>query len=416
MKRRCKKSSGPYTWVVRNPRDPRRFIISKNMRTFHLVTTALWLFVLLRFLLPLSLTPGATVAVGAILLLASQQHCLIRRFRGSPFSPELPRPLSMLCNALFGTLLLLVTFQLAFEVVGVLSFLLSGTFLTPPLFVRYLVGLSALALAVLGVTQAVRVPPVKELEIRLSNLPPEFEGYRLIQLTDLHLSRLFAERWAEQVVAKANAQEPDLIVITGDLMDGTLEARKKDVEPLRALRARDGVFVIPGNHEYYYGYEGWMERYQELGMTRLCNSHVRITRGHSDIVLAGITDSASRRFGLPKPDLKGALAGAPSDAPVILLDHQPKGAPFAAQAGVDLQLSGHTHGGMVRGLDVLVARFNNGFVSGFYDVDGMLLYVNNGTALWNGFALRIGVPSELTVITLRGTGEDKNPGYLKKGV
>ena len=184
-------------------------------------------------------------------------------------------------------------------------------------------------------------------------------------------------------------------------MDGTLEARKDDIEPLGSLQAKDGVFVIPGNHEYYYGYEGWMDRYQELGMTRLCNSHTRITRGGSSFVLAGITDSASERFGLPRPDLKGALAGAPCDVPVILLDHQPKGALGAARAGVALQLSGHTHGGMVKGLHWLVARFNNGFVSGFYEVGEMLLYVSNGTALWNGFALRIGVPSEITVITLR---------------
>ena len=136
-------------------------------------------------------------------------------------------------------------------------------------------------------------------------------------------------------------------------------------------------------------------------MTRLSNSHAQISRGNSKIVLAGITDSTSQRFGLPEPDLQRALAGAPAGAPVILLDHKPGGAPAAAKAGVDLQLSGHTHGGMIKGMHWLVARFNKGFVSGFYDVDGMQLYVNNGTALWNGFALRIGVPSELTVITLR---------------
>ena len=371
------------------------------MTVFHLVTTLLWLFLLLRFLLPLSLSPGLTVFIGFILLLASQQRYLIRRFRGSAFSPELPRPLGMVSNALFGTLLFLTTFQIAMELVGLASYLLTGQYLLPPLVFRYLMGVTAVSLSILGVVQAVRVPPVKEVEVRLPGLPLEFDGYRLIQLTDLHLSRLFAERWARAVVAKTNAQKPDLIVITGDLMDGTLEARKDDIAPLSGLKAADGVFVIPGNHEYYYGYEGWMNRYQELGMTRLCNSHVQLTRGTDSLVLAGITDSASRRFGLPNPDLRGALAGAPLDAPVILLDHQPKGAPAAARAGVALQLSGHTHGGMVKGLDRIVARFNNGFVSGFYDVDGMQLYVNNGTALWNGFALRIGVPSELTVITLR---------------
>lgn len=372
------------------------------MAIFHVITTGLWLFLLLRFLVPLSLSPGITTVLSLVLLLASQQHFLIRRFRGSAFSPELPRPLGMLGNGLFGTLLLLTTFQIAMELVAALLYLLKGAYLLPPLQVRYLAGVSAIALSTLGVLQAVRVPPVKEVEVRLAGLPPEFEGYRMVQLTDLHLSRLFAERWCKQVVAKTNAQEPDLIVITGDLMDGTLEARRNDIEPLGSLHALDGVLVIPGNHEYYYGYEGWMNRYQELGMTRLCNSHVQLTRGNSRLVVAGITDSTSKRFGLPHPDLEHALAGAPCDAPVILLDHKPQGAPAAAKAGVALQLSGHTHGGMVRGLDRIVARFNNGFVSGFYRVEGMQLYVNNGTALWNGFALRIGVPSELTVITLRG--------------
>lgn len=136
-------------------------------------------------------------------------------------------------------------------------------------------------------------------------------------------------------------------------------------------------------------------------MTRLCNTHVSLTRGASKLVVAGITDSTSTRFDLPRPDLDRALAGAPPGAPIILLDHKPQGAPQAARAGVALQLSGHTHGGMVKGLHRLVARFNRGFVSGFYQVGGMRLYVNNGTGMWNGFALRLGVPSELTVITLR---------------
>lgn len=138
-------------------------------------------------------------------------------------------------------------------------------------------------------------------------------------------------------------------------------------------------------------------------MQRLCNSHALLSRGASHLVLAGLTDSASARFSLPRPDLRQALHGIPGDAPIILLAHQPKEASAAAKAGVALQLSGHTHGGMILGLDRLVARFNKGFVSGLYRVGEMQLYVTNGTALWNGFALRIGVPSELTVITLRRT-------------
>ena len=377
------------------------------MARFQLVTTLLWLFLVLRFVVPLSLSPTWTVVLGLVLLVAAQQHFLIRRFRGSPFSPELPRPLGMLANALLCTLLLLTVFQTTLELLSLLGYLINRSYFVPPLAFRYVMGIVAVTLSVVGVTQAVRVPPVKEVEVELANLPPEFDGYRLIQLTDLHLSRLFPGSWAEKVVDKANAQNADLIVITGDLMDGTLQARRSDVEPLGKLRAKDGVFVITGNHEYYYGYEGWMKRYEELGMTRLSNSHAAISRGGSKLVLAGITDSTAQRFDLPAPNLKRALSGAPPGAPVILLDHKPGGARSAAQEGVSLQLSGHTHGGMIKGMHWLVARFNKGFVSGFYNVDGMKLYVNNGTALWNGFALRIGVPSELTVITLRRGSADR---------
>lgn len=371
------------------------------MPIFHVVTGLIWLFVLVRFVIPLPLSLAARGVAALVLLLGSQHHLLARRFYGAAFSPEVPRPLGMLANTLFGTLLLLATFQVMLDLLTLASSLLHGSYLAPPQAARLAIGAAAVALSLFGVSQAVRVPPVKEVEVAISDLPIEFEGYRIVQLTDLHLSKLFEASWAEKVVAEANAQEPDLIVITGDLMDGTLAAREHDVEPLRALRAREGVFVTPGNHEYYYGYEGWMRKYSELGMTRLANSHVLLKQGSATLALAGITDFASGRFGLPRPDLEKALSGVPAEAPVILLAHQPSGAPQAAQAGIALQLSGHTHGGMVLGLDRLVARFNNGFVSGFYKIGNLQLYVSNGTALWNGFALRIGVPSELTVITLK---------------
>ena len=122
------------------------------------------------------------------------------------------------------------------------------------------------------------------------------------------------------------------------------------------------------------------------------------------LTIAGVTDLSAAGTGNPAPDLTAALAGAPANVPILLLDHQPRMARDAAARGVSLQLSGHTHGGMIRGLERLVARGNRGFVSGRYEVDGMTLYVNNGTALWPGFALRLGRPSELTRITLRRAG------------
>jgi uncharacterized protein len=266
---------------------------------------------------------------------------------------------------------------------------------------RYAAAIAAMLLSVLGVYQATRVPTLKDVEIAIPGLPPQFDGYKLLQLTDLHISRLFPREWTQALVERSNALGVDLIVVTGDLIDGSFDARRVDVEPLRGLRARDGVWVIPGNHEYFFGYEAWMRHYAGLGMRVLSNDHTLLTRDGGSLVLAGVTDLSAPGTRHPAPNLSGALAGAPSDAPIVLLDHQPRNAAQAAARGVALQLSGHTHGGMILGLDRLVARANNGFVSGRYTVGGMTLYVNNGTALWPGFALRLGRPSELTRITLR---------------
>ena len=171
--------------------------------------------------------------------------------------------------------------------------------------------------------------------------------------------------------------------------------------PLRALRAPDGMYAIPGNHEYFFSYPDWMRHLKGLGLRMLPNAHTVLARGGDRLVLAGVTDLSAPSVGEAGPDLAAALAGAPEGVPVLLLDHQPRHARRAAARGVALQLSGHTHGGMILGLDRLVARSNAGFVSGAYAVGDMTLYVSNGTALWPGFAVRLGRPSELTRFTLR---------------
>jgi predicted MPP superfamily phosphohydrolase len=371
---------------------------------FHLIFGLPWLLVLVRFIQPLPWPFMAKVMVAGVLLVASQYHLANRLSSGSVLAPEFPRPLIILFNWMLGTLLLLAVFQLAADVVTLLLSLAKGRLLAIPPEVRYGIGAAALALSAFGVSQAIRVPPLKEVAVSIRDLPPEFEGYRLLQLTDLHISRLFPAGWVEKVVERSNALEVDLVVVTGDFIDGTLSLRHADIAPLSRLTAPDGVYAIPGNHEYYFGYHSWVGHYESLGMDMLINRHVVLRRGDSALVVAGVADLAARGSMLPQHDLKASLHGAPDGAPVILLDHQPRMAARAAGAGVALQLSGHTHGGMVAGLDRLVSRANSGFVSGSYDVDGMHLYVNNGTGLWPGFALRLGRPAELTVITLRGKG------------
>lgn len=367
---------------------------------FHLTFSLPGLYVIFRYLWPLPWVPAFKVAAMVLVLLASQYHLFARWSSGSPFSPEMPRELVIAFNWGFGALLLLTVFQLFADVAALVVMAVQRHRVGIPVGVRHVLGVAALGLSAYGVSQAVRVPPVKDVEIAIPGLPAAFEGYRLLQLTDLHISRLFQRPWARAVVDASNRLGVDLIVVTGDLIDGSVEDRRRDVAPLADLRAPDGVYVIPGNHEYFFAYQEWMNHFASLGMKPLANAHTVLERGGDRLVLAGVTDFSAPRAGLPGPDLGLALAGAPAGVPVVLLDHQPRMARSAAAQGVALQLSGHTHGGMISGLHLLLARFNEGFVSGLYSVGGMSLYVNNGTALWPGFAVRIGQGSELTRITL----------------
>ena len=349
---------------------------------------------------PLAVKLAATV----LLIAASQFHLWSRLSSGSVFAPEFPRPVVILFNGAFGALALAAPMLLALDAVALVGWAVPGGGWAVPLAWRYAAVLAALVLAALAVAQAVRVPPLKDVTVAIPDLPPAFDGYTLLHLSDLHLSRLFPAPWAEAVVTRANALRTDLIVVTGDFIDGALASRRDDVAPLRALTAPDGVWAVPGNHEYFFDYEAWMRHLGGMGIRMLVNAHTVLQREGGALVLAGVTDRSAPATGHPGPDLAAALAGAPAKAPVVLLDHQPGNAAKAAAQGVRLQLSGHTHGGMIRGLDRLVARGNAGFVSGAYRVGGMVLYVSNGTALWPGFALRLGRPSELTRITLRAGG------------
>lgn len=359
------------------------------------------LVVLARWLWPLPLPLGARIAAAILMLAASQYHLWSRLSSGSVFAPEFPRAIVILFNWAFGALVLLAVFQLVLDLGTLVTMLVRRQVIREPDGLRYAAAALATLAAGIGVANALRVPPVKDVAVAVHGLPASFDGYRIIQLTDLHLSRLFTAGWARAVVGSTNAAGADLIVVTGDFIDGSLDMRRADVAPLRDLRAPDGVYAIPGNHEYFFDYRAWMRHLSAMGFRMLPNAHAIIQRGDARLVLAGVTDLSAPSVGEAAPDLGVALHGAPAGVPIVLIDHQPRRARAAAARGVALQLSGHTHGGMIVGLDRLVARANAGFVSGRYEVAGMTLHVSNGTGLWPGFALRLGVPSEITRITLR---------------
>lgn len=362
------------------------------------------LYVAWRLFWPLRMPIGLKVVLSLLMVAVAVQLRIVATFWGTMASPEIPK-MSIAALATGSTaVLLLASVMLVLDAGLLVSRLLRWPCMVSALRapkLRPLVGLLALLVSGYGISQGMAVPKPRQIDVAIKDLPAAFDGYRVLQLTDIHASRLLTGEWVRRVVAESNALKPDLIVITGDLIDGSVEARRDDARPLADLQAPDGVIAITGNHEYYAQYQDWMQAFRALHMQVLENSHLQVRRGDAALTIAGVTDPVAARYGLPLPDLQAALEGADPSAPVILLDHRPRNAREAAARGVKLQLSGHTHGGQIIGMDQLVRRANGGFVSGRYEVDGMTLYVSNGAGLWAGFPARIGVPSEITLITLR---------------
>ncbi|GAB3056634.1 metallophosphoesterase [Stenotrophomonas tumulicola] len=368
------------------------------------IASLLALYVVLRLVWPLRLPLAVRLVLSVLVFAMALHHRIVAQFAGTMASPEIPKMAIAALATGFTALLLGALFLLLLDGALLVARLLRSTKGVAVLRSRWprpVAGVLALGLGAFGVNQGMAVPKPRSIEVEIAGLPAAFDGYRVLQLTDIHASRQLTGDWVEKVVAESNALHPDLVVITGDLIDGTVAARANDYRPLGELQAPDGVIAITGNHEYYAQYADWMQAFRGLGMQVLENTHAEVRRDGATLTIAGVTDPVAARYGLPMPDLDAALLGADPRAPVILLDHRPLQAAANAARGVKLQLSGHTHGGHIVGMDRLVKQANGGFVSGRYQVGDMTLYVSNGAGLWPGFAARIGVPSEITLVTLK---------------
>lgn len=246
-------------------------------------------------------------------------------------------------------------------------------------------------LTMLGVIKA-RRPRVVHVAVPIEDLPPDLNGLRIVQLSDLHVGPTIRRRFIQSVVDRANRLDPDLIAVTGDVADGYVPDLRDHVAPLAGLRAPLGTYFVTGNHEYYWDPRGWMRELERLGIAVLLNEHRLLLRGNGRLLLAGVTDLSAAS------NPHAAMAGAPDSDVRVLLAHQPKSAYAAQDAGFDLQLSGHTHGGQFFPFNVLV-RFFQPFVAGLHRLEAMWLYVSRGTGYW-GPPLRLGAPSEITLIEL----------------
>jgi len=262
----------------------------------------------------------------------------------------------------------------------------------------------ALVLAAVGLVQGNRAPVVERHELVLPELPQALDGLRVCQLSDLHLGTILGERWLAARLEQVRALDPDLVVITGDLVDGNARHVEKLVPLLRTLCARLGVYAVTGNHEFYAGLERSVALLEAAGFRVLRDTHVEVAPG---LVLAGVDDlTARRQFGTKHRALESALQGRPPGA-CILLSHTPWEVSRAQELGVQLMLSGHTHDGQIWPFGYLV-RLSYPYLGGLYRVGSSTLYVSRGTGTW-GPRMRLPRPAEITLFTLRAPAGTQVP-------
>lgn len=307
------------------------------------------------------------------------------RWGGSLFRPELPEKLIWIWSvAYLGSLLLAVLTAVAFfwrarVKVGVLP-------------------LVAYGVAAFGLWSALRIPEVTEYGLSFANLPPELDGYRIVQVSDLHACGA-ARGWRTRaIVERVNALAPDLVCLTGDLADGSPSERVDDVAPLRNLHARDGVLAVSGNHEAFYDFAAWKAVYESWGIRFLENECVF---PRPSLAVAGVNDAALVKKGIVPADVAAAFSSVTNGAFRVLLQHRPGAARenFARHC-LDLQLSGHTHGGFMPGLWRLTAASNQNLLQGLYPFASSRLVVSAGCGPWPAFPFRYFTPSEVVIIRL----------------
>ncbi len=341
----------------------------------------------LLFVLPCRLKTRAQALWLMALLLCAAKFLCFTAFGGDPFAPELPEAVIWVWNWGYSGLCLLIPLA----VVG----------LCLPRRVRLVViPLLAWGCAAKGVYNGIKIPEVKEVRVACANLPAQLKGYRILQLSDLHISAAARRGRTEAIVAKANQAQADVIVITGDIVDGLPARQRRNAEPLKDLVAKDGAYFCDGNHDCFGDWLGWHRLYEKWGLRYLENAGVLLREG---LWLGGVTDTSAGRAGIALPNLTQAMRDAPAESFRVLLQHHPFQDWAAAQAAVpvDLQLSGHTHGGVAPGLAQIVRHYNHGYLKGLQPrAAGGLVYTSPGTGQWAGFPIRFFNDPELTLLVL----------------
>ena len=267
------------------------------------------------------------------------------------------------------------------------------------------VPLLALAITLWGFVNARRTAAIVAVDVPITDLPAALHGFTIAQISDIHVGPTIKRPYLHRIVEAVNALAPDMVAVTGDLVDGSVRELGEHVEPLAGLASRHGTFFVTGNHEYYSGAPAWVAELRRLGLQVLMNEHVVLEHGAASLVVAGVTDHSAHHFDpAERSDPAAAMAGAPAHATVrLLLAHQPRSAELAELAGFHLQLSGHTHGGQFLPWNLFV-RLQQPFTAGLHRLRGLWVYTSRGTGYW-GPPKRFGAPSEITHLRLVPAGQ-----------
>ncbi|MBA3369247.1 MAG: metallophosphoesterase, partial [Geodermatophilaceae bacterium] len=258
-------------------------------------------------------------------------------------------------------------------------------------------GVAAASVGAYGITRAMADPFIRRVPVQIAGLDSRLAGFRIALFSDAHLGTIRRKAAMEQLVDTVNGTEPDMVAVLGDLIDGSVADLGDDVAPLADLQSPYGSFFVTGNHEYYSGAQEWVDYLPDLGVRVLANQRLAIERDGAAFDLAGVNDLNGEQYG-DSPDYEAALGGRSPERPVVLLCHQPVSVDKAVEYGVDLQLSGHTHGGQLWPFHYIIA-VEQGAVSGLSRINDTQLYVTSGAGFW-GPPMRVGADPEIVVIEL----------------
>ncbi|MEP7058227.1 MAG: metallophosphoesterase [Caldimonas sp.] len=355
--------------------------------------------------------PGPWPAAAFATLLAASAVLMpfglwARRIRSQPLSDRLAW-IGLLLMGLFSSLFVLTLLRdaallLAFAILAARPSAFSFDLLAA--WTAASVPLVGIGVTLLGLVNARRTAAVVSVDVPIVDLPEALHGFTIAQISDVHVGPTIKRDYLDSIVGAVNRIGADMVAVTGDLVDGPVERLAGHVAPLARLVSRHGTFFVTGNHEYYSGAPAWIAELRRLGLQVLLNEHVVLRHGAASVVVAGVTDFGAHHYGERyRSDPQAALAGAPADAPVrVLLAHQPRSAMAAADAGFDLQLSGHTHGGQFLPWNFLV-RLQQPFTAGLHRWRALWVYTSRGTGYW-GPPKRFGAPSEITRLRLVPAG------------